>query len=313
MSVREPALWSLLLGYAICSFTFSLLCGLLGRTAHPLGAYQVYALAMPVWFLAGCALYRLRAPLPRMWPPTKAESLSAVAAVVILTSETLALLLPSSLVAIVAGKMGCLLLPDPTDARPWHRRLRLAGVAAVAVALASVGKPLRLLLAPLLLAAAYIVGNELKLRATRWAKNEREAKGGFFGAGQVLVLLLALSVSGFAGRFAPSAPIGNAMLWLVALASLGCGLFGLRIVLHRTRQAVAFPAYRAASLCCALCASAARGEALHWSGWLAVVLALGVVLWASGEALLRRCWRWLSAAWWLAMAELEVARRELAS
>jgi hypothetical protein len=94
---------------------------------------------------------------------------------------------------------------------------------------------------------------------------------------------------------------------------LGCGLIGLRIMLHATRQSVAFPAYRAASLCCALCASAARGEPLHWSGWAAVAIALSVVLWASGEALLRRFGRWLRVAFGLALIELGAARRELAN
>ena len=49
--------------------------------------------------------------------------------------------------------------------------------------------------------------------------------------------------------------------------------------------------------CATLGASAARGEALHWSGWAAVALALGVVLWASAEGFLRACGRWLVVAW----------------
>ena len=60
-------------------------------------------------------------PLPRLWPPTKREALQAFAAVLVLTAETLALLMPASVVAIVAGKGGCLAFPDPTDPRPWHK------------------------------------------------------------------------------------------------------------------------------------------------------------------------------------------------
>ena len=78
---------------------------------------------------------------------------------------------------------------------------------------------------------------------------------------------------------------------------MACGLLGLRIKLHRTPEGVVFPrlscrvsVLRARGLCCAR-------EALHWSGWAAVALALGVVLWASAEGFLRACGRWLVVAW----------------
>ncbi|MEK9724124.1 MAG: hypothetical protein VW405_11675, partial [Rhodospirillaceae bacterium] len=129
--------------YAVASFAYSALCG--GSKYPPLAAYQVYALAMPVWFALGLALYRLRGPLPRLWPPTRREMLQAFSSVLILTAETLALLMPASVVAIVAGKGGCLAFPDPTDPRPLRQKLRLAVVAMTAIVLASLHKPLRLL------------------------------------------------------------------------------------------------------------------------------------------------------------------------
>jgi hypothetical protein len=60
--------------------------------------------------------------------------------------------MPASIVAIVAGKGGCLAFPDPTDPRPLRQKLRLAGVAMLAVVLASLHKPVRVLWLPLLLA-----------------------------------------------------------------------------------------------------------------------------------------------------------------
>ena len=299
VGMREPALWSLLLCYAVASFAYSALCG--GSKYPPLAAYQVYALAMPVWFALGLALYRLRSPLPRLWPPTKREALQAFAAVLVLTAETLALLMPASVVAIVAGKGGCLAFPDPTDPRPWHKKLRLAGLAFLAVVLASLHKPLRLLWLPILLAILYIIGHRLALRAVRMAKVDRDISG-FFGAAQVLVIGGALALAAVFHGAAPSAPVGDVRLWVVAAASMACGLLGLRIKLHRTPEGIVFPAYRAASLCCALGASAARGEALHWSGWAAVALALSIVLWASAEGFLRRCARWLRVTWAVAVS-----------
>ena len=50
--MREPALWSLLLCYAVASFAYSALCG--GSRYPPLAArIRCTRLAMPVWFRAG--------------------------------------------------------------------------------------------------------------------------------------------------------------------------------------------------------------------------------------------------------------------
>ena len=115
--MREPSVALLLACYAVASFTFSYSAALLGRAYHPLGAYQSYAACVLVWLLIGFAITRPK----RLWPPTKAESLSAVASVLILTAESIALMLPASIVAVVAGKAGCLAIPDRADPRPWHK------------------------------------------------------------------------------------------------------------------------------------------------------------------------------------------------
>lgn len=282
--MREPSVALLLACYAAASFTFSYSTALLGRAYHPLGAYQSYAACVLVWLLVGFAVIKPK----RLWPPTKAESLSALASVMILTSETIALMLPASVVAVVAGKAGCLAIPDRDDPRPWHRKYALAALVACAVVLASVHKPLRVLLAPLALAAVYVAGNAIKLRAVRVAKRDHEAKPGFLSAGQLVVCGLTLALSSAFSRFAPPAPLGDWRIWVVGGASLAAGLLGCRLMLHKSPQSVVYPAHRAASLVCSLGASAARGEALHWSGWAAVAIGLCVVLWAAaGPAALK--------------------------
>jgi len=331
--MREPALWSLLLCYAVASFAYSALCGHLGRSAHPLGAYQVYAVACGFWFVVCCVVARPQ----RLWPPTKKESLSAVASVTILTSETLALLMPSSLLTVIAGKAGCLLLPDRTDARPAWQRWGLAGLTILAVVLASLGKPPRVMLLPLCLAVLYTAGHALNLHAVKMAKEDAHVeKTSFIAAKQVLVVLLTLAVSAGFSHFQPSAPMylwyrlpiptlasdlnpwftwtsmyfaaPHALLWLLGLASLCAGLLGTRIILHRTRQGVAFPAYRATSLLCALGASATRGETVSIA---AVALSLFVICAACFD--LRACVRWVAVAWWMVMVEFGAAHREFAA
>ena len=275
--MSEPSVALLLACYAAASFTFSYSAAVLGRAYHPLGAYQSYAACVLAWLLVGFAITRPK----RLWPPTKAESMSALASVMILTSETIALMLPASVVAVVAGKAGCLAIPDRDDPRPWHRKYALAALAACAVVLASVHKPLRVLLAPLALAAVYVAGNAIKLKAVRTAKASHEAKPGFLSAGQLVVCGLTLALSSAFSRFAPPAPMTDWRIWVVGGASLAAGLLGCRLMLHRAPQSVVYPAHRAASLVCSLGASAARGEALHWSGWAAVAIGLAVVLWAA--------------------------------
>lgn len=271
--IPEPPLWLLLVLYAAASFTFSYLCGKSGTRYNPLAAYQTYAVAYLGWFLVGCVVVRPR----RLWPPTRDESLSAFSSGMILTSETLSLMLPGSLTSIIAGKAGCLLLPDPTDKRPFRQRATLSVITFLAIILASIGKPLRVAIIPLALACLYVAGYQLKLKSCRPAKDNPEAKPGYLSAGQALVLLICLSLSSLFGRFVPPAPLLEWRLWLIAGASLLCGLIGVRMLVHRARQGVVFPAYRSMSLCCALAAGWARGEHLQWSGVVAILLALLVI------------------------------------
>lgn len=269
----EPRLSRLLCCYAVASFTYSYLCGRIGATYNPLAAYQTYSIAYMVWFLIGCAIVRPK----RLWPPTWNESLSAFSSVVILTAETLALMLPGSLISVVASKGGCLLLPDKTDTRPFWQRMGLALLTVLSILLAGLGKPLRVAAIPFGLALLYIAGYAIKLPSCRVAKDDPTAKSGYISAGQMVVLLLCLSLSSIFNRFEPGATLWDGRLWLIALASLLCGLIGTRMLVHRARQGIVFPAYRALSLVCALMAGYARGEYLRWNGWVATLIALFVV------------------------------------
>jgi hypothetical protein len=270
--MSEAPLGLVLFLYAVASFSYSSLCGVLGRGVHPLGAYQVYAVACAVWFLVGCVVFRPK----RLWPPTKTESLAAVGSVIILTSETLALLSPASLLAVIAGKAGCLLIPDKDDRRPLLLRYGLAGLTFIAILLASQGKPLRTSLLPLGLAVLYFFGHRLVLHSVRQAKGGTNSeKHTFLAAKQVVVAGLVLIVSAAFSHAAPSAPLSDWRLWLLGLASLSAGVLGTRLVLRSERQGVVFPAYRATSLLCALGAGYMRGE--HVSA-AAVALAVLVVL-----------------------------------
>lgn len=272
--MKEAPLALVLFLYAAASFSYSSLCGVLGRGVHPLGAYQVYAVACAVWFLIGCLVFRPQ----RLWPPTKTESLSAVGSVIILTSETLALLSPASLLAVIAGKAGCLFIPDKDDTRkrPLILRYGLAGLTFLAILLASQGKPLRAALVPLGLAVLYFLGHKLVLHSVRLAKGGTNTeKRTFLAAKQVVVAGLVLIVASFFSHATPSAPLSDWRLWLLGLASLSAGVLGTRLVLRSERQGVVFPAYRATSLLCALGAGYMRGE--HVSA-AAVVLAVLVIL-----------------------------------
>lgn len=297
----EIPFWFLLLTYAASSFSYNLIAGLLGKQGSALGTYQTYAMCMPAWFALFALVHRWRrvrkgATPPRYWPPTKSEGLAAVGAVLQLSAETLSLLQPASLVAILAAKAGCQVLPDPQ--RKSRKPPLLAVAAIVAVLLASLGKPLTLLLPPIGLACIYLLGIHLKLKGSEIAKDNAEARPGFLAAGQVVVCSLTLSVSSGFAHFETPARLSLAIVILAGL-SLTCGLLGTVIVTHSTPRAVGFPAYRAASLLCSLGASRARGEQIGWSGWAAVALALTVVFVGSGGGLLLK--RWVQS-WSLALS-----------
>ena len=163
----ESPRWVPLLCYAVC--LFRLLRPLWWSKYPPLAAYQVYALAMH-------RIVRARQPRCtgcvarcRSWPPDQAEALQAFAAVLVLTAETLALLMHRlQSLAIVAGKGGC--QHRSTDPRPWHKEAE-DGWARISRCRA--GEPAQTIasvVAPSSPAILYIIGHRLALRAVRIAK-----------------------------------------------------------------------------------------------------------------------------------------------
>ncbi len=302
--MKETPLGLLLVLYVPTTFSYAFLCGVLGKSYDPLSTYGVYAVGCFVAFLLSAAIYRPK----RFWPPTTEESLAAVSSTVILTSATLSLLMPQSLVAVVASKSGALLLPSLKDFRrffcSWRtpqsafrifgQRLLLPSLAVLAVILSAWSKPLQVMLLPLCLAIVYVLGYALKLYAVRLAKGKEQAtRTEFLIAEQLVVATCTLAIAAFFHQYRlifpdprPPATVLDWRLWLVAFASYGGGFVGTLLVLHSTPQTVVFPTYRAASLLCALGASAARGELKwrwsYWSDWAAIATALVVVLWASG-------------------------------
>ncbi len=296
---KETSLGLLLLCYAPVTFCYAFLCGVLGQAYDPLGTYEVYAVGCFFAFLLSAAIYRPK----RFWPPTTEESLAALSSTVILTSSTFSLLLPQSLVAVVASKSGALLLPSLKHfwQFPKHltleffrKHLALPSLAVVAVLFSAWRKPLQVMLLPLSLALVYVLGYSLKLYAVRLAKGSSNAKRAeFLIAEQLVVAVVTLAIAALLHQYRlvfpdsrPSATVLDWRLWAVAFASYGGGFIGTLLVLHSTPQTVVFPAYRAASLLCALGASAARGELQwswrFWSDFAAIGTALIVVLWASG-------------------------------
>jgi len=337
--MRETPLALLLLPYIVCSFSYAFLCGVIGRTYDPLSAFSVYAVGCLVSFIGSALWYRPK----RIWPPTRDESLAAVASTLILTSSTLSLLLPQSLLAVVTSKSGALLIPSarhfrlvrqiPLRMLPAYvvRRLSLPLLAILAVVLSAWRKPLVLIAVPFCLACVYVTGYALKLKSVKMAKItlQPRTKNEFVVAEQLVVAVVTLAIAALFDQYRRLVPgsghaatLADWRLWAVAAASYGGGFIGTQLVLHSTPQTIVFPAYRAASLLCALGASAARGE-LHWkraywSDWSALAVALVVVLWASGAfsftrkrfavyssyfnthavtQTLRNAKEWLSVAW----------------
>lgn len=299
--MKETPLAALLLFYIFCSFSYAFLCGVIGRQYDPLGAFAVYAVGCLASFLISAIYYKPR----RIWPPTRDESIAALSSTMILTFATLSLLLPQSLLAVVTSKAGALSVPSIRHFRRLtrfpsiryiKRYLALPVLAAVAVVLSAWRKPLSIVVLPLLLAFGYIVGYALKLHAVKTAKRmkSQKEKDEFVVAEQLVVAVVTLAIAALLMQYRLVVPSANQhiatlldwRLWAVAAASYGGGFIGTQLVLHSTPQNVVFPAYRAASLMCALGASVARGE-LHWrrdywSDWSAIAVALVVVLWASG-------------------------------
>ena len=155
--------------YFACSAAYAFTCGLLGRSYGPLAAYQTYTLACSVALVLALAGGRLTGlwEWRKLWPPSMAASKAALASVMILTASTLALLSPSSLLAIVAGKAGRLALVARVSP-PSALVLPLLGM--IAAVLAAWTKPPIAAVLPLALAGLYVAGYWVKLRAVAEAK-----------------------------------------------------------------------------------------------------------------------------------------------
>ena len=160
--------------YFACSAAYAFTCGLLGRSYGPLAAYQTYTLACSTALVLALAGGRLTGlwKWRKLWPPSMAASKAAIASVMILTASTLALLSPSSLLAVVAGKAGRLALVARVSP-PSALVLPLLGM--IAAVLAAWTKPPIAAVLPLALAGLYVAGYWVKLRAVAEAK--RSAPG----------------------------------------------------------------------------------------------------------------------------------------
>ncbi len=282
LQTSQTPLAALLAPYFFASLAYSVLCGTLGRTYHPLATFQVYALGLVPFLVAsllGGRLTRLWS-WRRAWPPTGPETRAALSSVVILTASTLMYLSAQSMIAILVAQAGCLLLVARFS-RP--HTVALAALSVGAVALSVTGKPLSLAALPVCLGVAKTLGYLVKIRSVEGAKTgEGAAQAGgagvagqvlvspddFLAAEQVLISLAALAVAALASHSVPPAPLTDWRLWAISASSLGMGLLGTRIMLRREELGVTFPAYRMASLVAAFGASVTRGElALEWAQW----------------------------------------------
>ena len=281
-------LWSLLLAYFIVSFCYASLCGLVGKSYHPLASYQVYAMgcAVALAFALGVGRLTKTWQWSKLWPPTKPEAVGAFGSLIVLTCSTLILMSPDSLVPVVIKQAGCLLLVAQSPLLPI--------LAIISVLLSAWHKPVVLMLGPIALALLCAGGYKLKL----WARDNRDTgRSDFLAVSEVLTVGLTLLLSGVFAQVVPSAPTNDWRLWALAWMSLAAGVIGTRIVLRSEPTSLTFPAYRMASLIAALGASLVRGEHLGVTGWLAVLLAAGVVFAASGRAWLNQFLLGL-LAWW---------------
>jgi len=259
-----------LVGYFAASAVYALLCVGVGRTYSPPAAFQVYALGLCVWLVVALSVGRLTGlwRWRRAWPPSRVELLAAAGSVLILTSSTLALLLPRSLAAVVLCKVGPLFLAA-------RDRPVLLVFAALAAAMSVWNAPFSASILPLCLALAHVLGYYLKLAACR------EARDFDLAAEQVALAGLVLAVAGGFFCFTEPAPISDWRLWGIAAASTVAGLTSTRLLLL-PRQSTALAGYKSAGLAAAVAASAVCGhEPIGWSQATAALLAIGVVVAAS--------------------------------
>ena len=300
---------ALLSAYFVAALCYSILCGMLGKSYHPLSAYLIYALALTPGLIAALAvgkatqLWQWR----RVWPPNRDETLAAVSSTIILTASTLMLLSPQSLIAVFLSQAGCLLLVARFSS---PSSMLIAGISMVAVGLSILHKPFLVAVVPIGLGLLKTFGYGIKIgsvnaakggqRSTDTATTTKHNPDDFLAAEQVLISVLALAVAGVCGIVAlqlnitPPTKQGSFLLdwrlWAMSASSLGMGLLGTRIMLRGTRETTSysFPAYRMMSLLAALGAAWVRGEirfqAEYWANWTAALLACITIFLASRSA-----------------------------
>ena len=296
---------ALLSAYFVAALCYSILCGMLGKSYHPLSAYLIYALALTPGLITALVAGRLTQlwQWRRVWPPNRDETLAAVSSTIILTASTLMFLSPQSLIAVFLSQAGCLLLVARFSS---PSSMLVAGISMVAVGLSVLHKPFLVAALPIGLGLLKMLGYGIKIGSVNAAKGPTESgktkhsPDDFLAAEQVLISVLALAVAGVFGIVAlqlnitPPTKQGPFLLywrlWAMSAASLGMGLFSTRIMLRGTRETTSysFPAYRMMSLLAALGAAWVRGElrfqAEYWANWTAALLACITIVLASRSA-----------------------------
>ena len=294
---------ALLSAYFVAALCYSILCGMLGKSYHPLSAYLIYALALTPGLITALIVGRFTQlwQWRRVWPPNRDETLAAVSSTIILTASTLMLLSPQSLIAVFLSQAGCLLLVARFSS---PSSMLIAGISIIAVGLSILHKPFLVLVLPIGLGLLKMFGYGIKIGSVNAAKGGRattkHSPDDFLAAEQVLISVLALAVAGIFGIVAlqlnitPPTKQGAFLLdwrlWAMSASSLGMGLLGTRIMLRGTRETTSysFPADRMMSLLAALGAAWVRGEirfqAEYWANWTAALLACITIFLASRSA-----------------------------
>ena len=295
---------ALLSAYFVAALCYSILCGMLGKSYHPLSAYLIYALALTPGLITALVVGKVTQlwQWRRVWPPNRDETLAAVSSTIILTASTLMFLSPQSLIAVFLSQAGCLLLVARFSS---PSSMLVAGISMVAVGLSVLHKPFLVAALPIGLGLLKMLGYGIKIGSVNAAKGGQRATtkhnpDDFLAAEQVLISVLALAVAGIFGIVAlqlnimPPTKQGAFLLdwrlWAMSASSLGMGLLGTRIMLRGTRETTSysFPAYRMMSLLAALGAAWVRGEirfqAEYWANWTAALLACVTIVLASRSA-----------------------------
>jgi hypothetical protein len=300
---------ALLSAYFVAALCYSVLCGMLGKSYHPLSAYLVYALALTPGLITALMVGRATQlwQWRRVWPPNRDETWAAVSSTIILTASTLMFLSPQSLIAVFLSQAGCLLLVARFSS---PSSMILAGISMIAVGLSILHKPILVAVLPISLGLLKMLGYGIKIasvnsakggqRSTDTATTTKHNPDDFLAAEQVLISVLALAVAGVFGiislqlNIVPPTGEGSFLLdwrlWAMSASSLGMGLLGTRIMLRGTQETTSysFPAYRMMSLLAALGAAWVRGELRfrveHWTNWTAALLACITIVIASRSA-----------------------------